>query len=485
MITFIVCLAALIVAYFTYGKYLEKVCGIDAANPVPSKTMYDGVDYIPMPRWKVFLIQLLNIAGLGPIFGALLGAAYGPVAFLWITLGGIFMGAMHDFISGVISLKSNGQSLPEIIGSYLGNGTRTFMRIFSVLLMVLVGAVFMSQPAELIASNISIPSLEIQVFSGMSWELVAVLAVILVYYILATLLPIDKLIGRIYPLFGIALLVMAVSILYILLVHSDTYMIPELTSLENQIADSDKFPIVPMLFTTIACGAISGFHATQSPMMARCMTSEKQSRSIFYGAMIAESIVALIWAAIGMAFWGGVDGLNAAIAEYGGSAAKMVDVITSTTMGSVVAAFVLVGVVGCAITSGDTAFRCARLIVADIFGIEQKKLLKRVSVSLPLFAVALFIIFALPFQTIWSYFAWCNQTLAVITLWCITVYLFKKGKPVVIGMLPALVMTYVCSSYIFISPMMFGMENRTLAYILGGVLTLLIAAAVHLKAKGK
>ena len=485
MITFLVCLTALVAAYFTYGKYLEKVCGIDAANPVPSKTMYDGVDYIPMPRWKVFLIQLLNIAGLGPIFGALLGAAYGPVAFLWITLGGIFMGAMHDFIAGVISLKSNGQSLPEIIGNYLGSGTRAFMRIFSVFLMVLVGAVFMSQPAELVASNISIPSLEVQAFSGMSWEIVAVLAVILVYYILATLLPIDKLIGRIYPLFGIALLVMAVSILYILLVHSDTYMIPELTSLENQIADSDKFPIVPMLFTTIACGAISGFHATQSPMMARCMTSEKQSRSIFYGAMIAESIVALIWAAIGMAFWGGVDGLNAAIAEYGGSAAKMVDVITSTTMGSVVAAFVLVGVVGCAITSGDTAFRCARLIVADIFGIEQKKLLKRMSVSLPLFAVALLIIFALPFQTIWSYFAWCNQTLAVITLWCITVYLFKKGKPVVIAMIPALVMTYVCSSYIFISPMMCGMENRMLAYILGAVLTLLIAAAVHVKARGK
>lgn len=485
MITFIVCLTALIVAYFTYGKYLEKVCGIDAANPVPSKTMYDGVDYIPMPRWKVFLIQLLNIAGLGPIFGALLGAAYGPVAFLWITLGGIFMGAMYDFIAGVISLKSNGHSLPEIIGNYLGGGTRAFMRIFSVFLMVLVGAVFMSQPAELVASNISIPSLEVQAFSGMSWELVAVLAVILVYYILATLLPIDKLIGRIYPLFGIALLVMAVSILYILFVHSDTYIIPELTSLENQIANADKFPIVPMLFTTIACGAISGFHATQSPMMARCMTNENQSRSIFYGAMIAESIVALIWAAIGMAFWGGVEGLNTAIAEYGGSAAKMVDVITSTTMGPVVAAFVLVGVVGCAITSGDTAFRCARLIVADIFGIEQKKFLKRVFVSLPLFAAALFIIFALPFQTIWSYFAWCNQTLAVITLWCITVYLFKKGKPVVIGILPALVMTYVCSSYIFISPMMFGMENCLLAYILGGVLTVVIAAAVHVKAKGK
>lgn len=483
MITFLLCLAALVTAYFTYGKYLEKVCGIDENNPVPSQTMYDGVDYIPMPRWKVFLIQLLNIAGLGPVFGALLGAAYGPVAFLWITLGGIFMGAMHDFVAGVISLKDGGKSLPEIIGEYLGNGTRAFMRIFSVFLMVLVGAVFMSQPAELIASNVAIPALEMPAFSGMSWELVAVLAMILMYYILATLLPIDKLIGRIYPLFGVALLLMALSILYILLVQSGTYTIPELTSLENQIANPDKFPIVPMLFTTIACGAISGFHATQSPMMARCMKSEKQSRSIFYGAMIAESIVALIWAAIGMAFWGGVEGLNAAIAEHGGSAAKLVNVITSTTMGPVITAFVLVGIIGCAITSGDTAFRCARLIVADMFGIGQKKLLKRVLVSLPLFAAALFIIFALPFQTIWSYFAWCNQTLAVITLWCITVYLFKKGKPTVIAMLPALIMTYVCSSYIFISPMMFGMENRILAYILGGVLTVAVAVAVHFKAR--
>ena len=483
MITFLVCLAALVAAYFTYGKYLEKVCGIDASNPVPSKTMYDGVDYLPLPRWKVFLIQLLNIAGLGPIFGALLGAAYGPVAFLWITLGGIFMGAMHDFVAGVISLKNNGQSLPEIIGKYLGSGTRAFMRLFSVFLMVLVGAVFMSQPAELIASNITLPALETVAFSNVSWELFMVLVVILIYYILATLLPIDKIIGRFYPLFGIALLVMACSILFLLLFHSDSYAIPELVSLENQIADPGKFPIVPMLFTTIACGAISGFHATQSPMMARCMTNEKQSRSIFYGAMIAESIVALIWAAIGMAFWGGVNGLNNAIEEYGGSAAKMVDTITITTMGPVIAACVLVGIVGCAVTSGDTAFRCARLIVADMFGIEQKSFFKRMLVSVPLFAGALFIIFALPFQTIWSYFAWCNQTLAVITLWCITVYLYQKERPVAIGVLPALVMTYVCSSYIFISPMMFGMENRTLAYILGGVLTAVIAAAVHIKAR--
>ena len=483
MITFLICLAALVISYFTYGKYLEKTCGIDPANPVPSKTMYDGVDYLPLPRWKVFLIQLLNIAGLGPIFGALLGAAYGPVAFLWITLGGIFMGAMHDFVAGVISLKNNGLSLPEIIGKYLGGGTKQIMRLFSLLLMVLVGAVFMSQPAVLIASNISLPSLEVVAFGTTTWELFAVLAVILVYYILATLLPIDKIIGRFYPVFGVALLVMAFGILFILLTKSDIYPIPELTSLRNCIADPHKFPIVPMLFTTIACGALSGFHATQSPMMARCMTNEKQARSIFYGAMIAESIIALIWAAIGMAFWGGTEGLNAAIAQYGGSAAKMVDVITGTTLGPVVAACVLVGVVGCAVTSGDTAFRSARLIVADMLNISQKSLLKRVLVSLPLFVFALVIIFALPFQTIWSYFAWCNQALAVFTLWCITVYLFREKKPVLIGMLPALIMTYVCSSYIFISPMMCGMENRALAYVLGGVLTLIISAAVHFKAR--
>ncbi len=483
MITFLICLAVLVTAYFTYGRYLERVCGIDEKNPVPSRTMYDGVDYIPMPRWRVFLIQLLNIAGLGPIFGALLGAAYGPVAFLWITLGGVFMGAMHDFIAGVISLKNGGVSLPEIVGTHLGNGTKLFMRLFSLLLMVLVGAVFMSQPAELIASNVSAPSLESTAFGSMSWELLAVLAVILAYYILATLLPIDKIIGRIYPLFGIALLLMAVSILFVLFTNSDKYTIPELTSLANGIADPEKFPIVPMLFTTIACGALSGFHATQSPMMARCMTNEKQSRSIFYGAMITESIVALIWAAIGMSFWGGVEGLNSAIALNGGSAAKLVGIITDATLGNWLAVCVLVGIIGCAITSGDTAFRCARLIVADMFGIGQKKLSKRIAVSLPLFIAALFIIFALPFQTIWSYFAWCNQTLAVITLWCITVYLSQKGKPVVISLLPALIMTYVCSSYIFISPMMCGMENRTLAYLLGGVLTLVVAVAVHYKAR--
>lgn len=478
MITFLICLTALVVAYFTYGRYLEKVCEVNPDNPVPSKTHYDGVDYIPLPRWRIFLIQLLNIAGLGPIFGALLGAAYGPVAFLWITLGGIFIGAMHDFVAGVISLKNNGLSLPEIIGKYMGEGTRRFMRIAALLLMVLVGAVFMSQPAELIAANVSLPILEGAMSSTMTWEVFVVIMLILAYYILATIMPIDKIIGRIYPVFGLAVLVMAFGILVVLLFNSDRYTIPELTSLSNCIADAEKFPIVPMLFTTIACGAISGFHATQSPMMARCMTNEIQSRSVFYGAMIAESIIALIWSAIAMAFWGGAEGLNNAIAEYGGSAARMVNTISVETLGSFVAPFVIIGVVACAITSGDTAFRSARLIAADMLGISQAGLTKRVLVSLPLFMLGVFIIFALPFQTIWSYFAWMNQTLATITLWCITVYLAKHRKPIVIGFVPALFMTYVCSSYIFISPMMVGLENRVVAYVLGGVLSVLIGVAI-------
>ena len=357
------------------------------------------------------------------------------------------------------------------------------MRIAALLLMVLVGAVFMSQPAELIAANISLPSLETAMSSNMSWEVFVVIILILVYYILATIMPIDKIIGRIYPVFGLAVLVMALGILGVLLVQSDKYVIPELTSLRNCIADAGNFPIVPMLFTTIACGAISGFHATQSPMMARCMTNEKQSRSVFYGAMITESIIALIWAAIAMAFWGGTEGLNNAIAQYGGSAARMVNTISVETLGSFVAPFVVVGVVACAITSGDTAFRSARLIAADMLNISQTGLTKRVLVSLPLFLLGVFIIFALPFQTIWSYFAWMNQTLAAITLWCITVYLAKHGKPIIIGLLPALFMTYVCSSYIFISPMMVGLENKTLAYILGGVLALLVSIAAMLKTR--
>ena len=466
-------LALLVAAYFTYGRYLERLCGADAGRPVPSAVSFDGVDYIPMPMWKTFLVQLLNIAGLGPIFGAVLGAAYGPVAFLWITFGGIFMGAAHDFIAGMISLRNNGASLPETVGTYLGNGVKQLMRVFSVGLMVLVGAVFLSQPASLIANRIDAPALSGIVFGDFSWLLLIVLGVILVYYIVATLLPVDKIIGRIYPVFGCALLFMALGLLAVLL-FSGKYTIPEFTSFRNQIADAARFPIVPMLFTTIACGAISGFHATQSPLMARCLGSERQARPVFYGAMISESIIALIWAAVAMAFWNGVGGLNAAIAEYGGQAAVMVDAIARDTLGEVLAGFVIFGVVACAITSGDTAFRSARLIVADFMGVEQRSLRKRIYISVPLFAAGLVIIFCLPFQTMWSYFAWMNQTLAMVTLWMITAFLNRHGRNRWVGLIPATVMTYVCSSYVFVSPLMCGMRDRAAAYLLGGAVTLVL-----------
>ena len=376
------------------------------------------------------------------------------------------MGAAHDFIAGMISLRNNGASLPETVGTYLGNGVKQLMRVFSVRLMVLVGAVFLSQPASLIANRIDAPALSGIVFGDFSWLLLIVLGVILVYYIAATLLPVDKIIGRIYPVFGFALLFMAVGILVVLLFGGE-YTIPEFTSFENCIADAKAFPIVPMLFTTIACGAISGFHATQSPLMARCMRNERESRSVFYGAMISESIIALVWAAIAMAFWGDVAGLNGAIAEYGGQAAVMIDVIANKTLGPALAVFVIFGVVACAITSGDTAFRSARLIVADFMGLEQRSLRKRIYISIPLFAAGLVIIFCLPFEAMWSYFAWMNQTLAMVTLWMITAYLNKRGRNRWVGLLPALVMTYVCMSYVFISPLMCGMRDRAAAYLLG------------------
>ena len=348
--------------------------------------------------------------------------------------------------------------------------------------MIFVGAVFLSQPASLVAARLDVPSLEGIAFGGFSWLLLIVLGVILVYYIAATLLPVDKIIGRIYPVFGFALLFMAVGILVVLLFGGE-YTIPEFTSFENCIADAKAFPIVPMLFTTIACGAISGFHATQSPLMARCMRNERESRSVFYGAMISESIIALVWAAIAMAFWGDVAGLNGAIAEYGGQAAVMIDVIANKTLGPALAVFVIFGVVACAITSGDTAFRSARLIVADFMGVEQRTLRKRIYICIPLFALGLLIIFGLPFQTMWSYFAWMNQTLAAVTLWMIVAYLRHRGRAVWVGLIPALVMTYVCASYIFVSPLMLGMQNRTAAYLLGGGVTLAVLVAMIFKLK--
>ncbi len=483
MITFLICLVLLVGAYFTYGKYLERVAGIDPARPVPSRVRFDGVDYVPMPRWRTFLIQLLNIAGLGPIFGAILGAAYGPVAFLWITLGGILFGAMHDFLSAVMSLRSDGRSLPEIVGENLGGGVKQVMRVFSLLLMVLVGSVFMSQPAELLAWKIPIAEGIGATVNGFPAGVLVFLGIILIYYVIATLLPVDKLIGRIYPLFGFLLFFMAGAIFVALLAGG--YRIPELTSLKNYLPDAANFPIVPTLFVTIACGAISGFHATQSPLMARCIRSEREARSVFFGGMITESIITLIWAAIAMAFWGGVQGLNETLAANGNKAAILVEMISAETLGTWLSWLVIFGVIAAAITSGDTAFRSARLIVADFARVDQRPLWKRIAVSVPLFALGLVIILLMDFRTMWSYFAWMNQALSVITLWAIAVWLFRRRKPFIIAMIPAVAMTYICSSYAFLSPIMFGMESHTAAWLWGGGLTLAITLFFTLKFRHK
>ena len=466
MITFIICLAVLVAAYFLYGGALSRIAKLDKSADVPSKSMYDGVDYMPLPRWRIFLIQLLNIAGTGPIFGAILGACYGPVAFLWITLGGIFMGAMHDFFAGVISLRHGGKSLPETIGIYLGGGMRKFSLVVIPILMVLVGGVFIVTPSEILASMTNIPYL--------AW-----VAIIIVFFFGATFMPVDKIIGKIYPLFGAALIIMALAMLGVVLFGG--YDMPELTSLENMHYKADKLPIVPTLFISIACGAISGFHATQSPLMARCMTSETQARPIFFGAMIAESIIALIWAAVAMAFFGGVEGLNGWMAENGDKAGLAVSTISVATLGVAGSILALLGVVAAPITSGDTAFRSARLIVADMLNFDQRPIWKRLVVSLPLFAAGVGIAF-IDFDVIWRYFAWSNQALSVLTLWMITAWLMRRrSRFVLLALIPALIMTYICASFVFVSDQFVGMGSVDAAYIYGGAVTAIVAGLLILK----
>ena len=468
MITFLICLIALVAAYFLYGAYLDRVCQIDEKATVPSAALYDGVDYIPMPRWRTFLIQLLNIAGVGPIFGAIMGACFGPVAFLWITLGGIFIGAMHDYISGVILLRNDGLSLPEVVGRYLGGGMLQLMRFISMVLLILVGVVFMRSPASIMTEML--PAVSYWWWIG----------IILVYYFIATMLPIDKLIGKVYPLFGAALIFMALGILCVLLFGD--YTIPNLTpaTLRNFHPSAGSMPIIPTLFITIACGAVSGFHATQSPLMARCMNNERESRVVFYGAMISESIIALIWAAVGMAFFHGPESLAAALAEHGNNAAWAVNTIANTTLGRVGAILALLGVVAAPITSGDTAFRSARLIVADVLHIEQRTIAKRLMVSMPLFAIGTVLLFV-DFDIIWRYFAWTNQAMSVVTLWMIVVYLHERGRNIWVAVPPAIFMTFICSTFVFISDQFLGMENRTIAYAAGCATTLVLTALMWRK----
>ena len=466
MITFAICLAVLVASYFLYGGLLGRIAKLDKGAEVPSKSMYDGVDYMPLPRWRIFLIQLLNIAGTGPIFGAILGACYGPVAFLWITLGGILMGAMHDFFAGVISLRHGGKSLPETIGIYLGGGMRKFSLVVIPILMVLVGGVFIVTPSKILTSMTDIPYL--------TW-----VVVIIVYYFVATVMPVDKIIGKIYPFFGAALIFMALAMFGVILFGS--YELPELTTLSNMHYNADNLPIVPTLFISIACGAISGFHATQSPLMARCVTSETQTRPIFFGAMIAESIIALIWAAVAMAFFGGIEGLNGWMAANGNDAGLVVSTISVTTLGVVGSVLALLGVVAAPITSGDTAFRSARLIVADMLNIDQRPIWKRLAVSIPLFAVGIGIAF-IDFDVIWRYFAWSNQALSVLTLWMITAWLMRRGSRfVLLALIPALIMTYICSSFVFVSNQFLGMGGCDAAYIYGGAVTAIVAGLLIIK----
>ena len=434
MVTFIVSLLALVLGYVFYGKLVEKIFSPDDRK-TPAVRINDGVDFIVLPSWKVFMIQFLNIAGTGPIFGAIMGAKFGPSAYLWIVLGCIFAGAVHDYLSGMLSMRHDGAGQPELIGHYLGQGTKR------VMLGDICG-------------------------EGLTWVYIWC-GIIFVYYIIATMLPIDKIIGKIYPLFAISMIFMALALMVVLFVKWPS--LPELS--DGIYGEGFKSPIFPALFITIACGAISGFHATQTPLMARCVKSERLGRPMFYGAMITEGIVALIWATVSMYFFYG-----GAAQELGASlslqAPEVVTTVSQGWLGTFGGILALLGVVAAPITSGDTALRSARLIIAEFLHLDQKSYMKRIYICIPLFGATLALLFFNienpdGFNVIWSYFGWANQTLAVFTLWAITVYLVRQKKPWIITMLPALFMTVVCSSFIMISPNAFGFD-MTVGYAVGG-----------------
>lgn len=463
MISFIVGIAALILGYVVYGKIVEKIFVINPNAKTPAERINDGVDFVEMPTWKAVLIQFLNIAGTGPIFGAIAGALWGPAAFVWIVLGCIFAGAVHDYFSGMLSLRNDGSTIAEIVGKYLGDIPRWIMRVFSIVLLILVGVVFVTTPAQVLDSLI--PHAE-----GSRIVYIIALSLIIFYYIIATILPIDKIIGRLYPVFGAALLIMGVGITIMLFVTGEVATIPEF-AFKN--LHPNAMHIFPFLCISIACGAISGFHATQSPLMARCIKSEKDGRIVFYGAMIIEGVVAMIWAAAAMAHFGSQEGLAAA-----GAAAVVVKKVSIDLMGPIGGVLAVLGVVACPITSGDTAFRSARLAIADIGKFNQKPVKNRFIIALPLFAVGiLLVLFAIGstanFNMIWRYFAWSNQTLATIALWAASAYLAKTGKLFWLTTIPATFMTVVVTSYILIAP-----EGFKLPYPVGLTTGLVVGAAL-------
>ena len=464
MISLLVSFGILILGFIVYGKVAEKIFSPDDRQ-TPALRKKDGVDFVPMNTWRAFLIQLLNIAGTGPIFGALMGAAFGPIVFLWIVFGSILGGAVHDYMCGMISMRHDGASIAELSGNYLGKIAKIIMRIFSVVLLVLCGTVFVTSPAGLL------DKLTPEWMSGTFWAVI-----ILIYFLLATLLPIDKLIGRLYPIFGILLIVMAGAVIGGIFLSGGKYVIPEI-SLEN--LHPKNTPVWPYMFVTVACGAISGFHATQSPMIAKCITSEKTGLKVFYGAMISESVIALVWAAAGVAFYGTTQLLDTALAT---GTSNVVYEISTGVLGSIGGFLAIVGVIVCPITSGDTAFRSARLILAETFRLDQKKIFNRLIITIPLLVIGgVLTWFAIAnnngFQVIWRYFSWSNQTLAMIALWVSTAYLLKKGKyrfGSLLTALPATFMTAVSITYILMADEGFRL-GQTTSYVTGGVSAAVLA----------
>ena len=463
MISFIVSIIALIIGYLLYGRFVERVFGPDD-RPTPAVAKADGVDFMVLPSWKIFMIQFLNIAGTGPIFGAIMGAKFGPASYLWIVFGCIFAGAVHDYMSGMLSVRNGGDNQPELIGRYLGNATKQVMLVFSVFLLLMVGAVFVFSPAKILGDM-----WEPSFFTEQFGKYVFWIVVVFIYYIIATMMPIDKIIGKVYPLFAFSLLFMAGSLLVMLFVKQPD--IPEVWEGLSVPALTPK-SIFPALFITIACGAISGFHATQSPLMARCMKSEKMGRPIFYGAMITEGLVALIWATVAMYFFYNEPQPGYEVIEGGQAAVKdaptLVNLICHNWLGVFGSILALLGVVAAPITSGDTALRSARLIIANFLKMEQRSIRKRLYVCIPLFAAVMALLiwqmaddatmaemkaqgvtnYVGGFDKLWSWFGWSNQTLAVFMLWAITVYLVQQHKPYVITLIPAVFMTVVCSTFL-------------------------------------
>lgn len=462
MITFLLSIALLIIGYFTYGRFIEKIFGPKDGLATPANALNDGVDYVPMHKQKNALIQLLNIAGTGPIFGPIMGALFGPVAFLWIVLGTIFAGGVHDYLTGMISIRNKGAHIPHLAGKFLGSFSRHIVNAFALLLLVLVGTVFITTPAALI-----------DILLDGKVALGIILGTIFLYYFLSTILPIDKIIGRIYPIFGAILLIGTVSI-GIALVFSD-YQIPELT-LQNM--HPDELPIFPMLFFTITCGALSGFHATQSPIISRTTQKESQGRYIFYGMMVAEGIIALIWAAAAMSLFDGQT-LNEVIAQ--GTASAAVNEIAVTLLGAFAGTIAVIGVIVLPITSGDTAFRAARSIIADYLNINQKKLMNRLAIAIPLFVIA-FVLTKIDFNILWRYFSWANQATAVIALWIATMYLFVKGKNYIVSLVPAIFMTYMVIVYILNAKIGFNLDLNV-SFIIGLFLTIGLIWLFFRKAK--